>query len=195
MFLHILLLIQQSIAKPDSSGCVTSPSLKGLRYEKLLDEQRIIRKLLEGPESDYDWRVRPRGSLDPRDENQPVVIQVNMYLRSVSYLRCWPLISARRGPHPSLALRPKSQSSNPKCDHRREGKGCLRVGSPLTQSSCGVSSRHNADSVSECEPSPRVRFGHLSCLDSSTMRKGSHFAQKKNKTKKKVAGASRRWMT
>lgn len=53
------------------------------RYEKLLDEQRIIRRLLEHPSSDYDWRVRPRGTLDPNveDREQPVEVDVNMYLR------------------------------------------------------------------------------------------------------------------
>ncbi|KAL6729870.1 hypothetical protein Aduo_000884 [Ancylostoma duodenale] len=59
---------------------------KELGYEKLLDEQRIIRNLLENPQSDYDWRVRPRGRLNEPDyvDADPVIITVNMYLRSIS---------------------------------------------------------------------------------------------------------------
>ncbi|CAJ0565619.1 unnamed protein product, partial [Mesorhabditis spiculigera] len=57
-------------------------------YEKLLDEQRIIKELVENPESNYDWRVRPRGSLQPppdeEDPTGPVLVTVNMYLRSIS---------------------------------------------------------------------------------------------------------------
>ncbi|WKX92823.1 hypothetical protein Q1695_010673 [Nippostrongylus brasiliensis] len=61
-------------------------STSELGYEKLLDEQKIIKKLLESPENDYDWRVRPRGSVVPPgdDDNDPVIITVNMYLRSIS---------------------------------------------------------------------------------------------------------------
>ncbi|VDP00370.1 unnamed protein product [Heligmosomoides polygyrus] len=57
-----------------------------MSYEKLLDEQKIIKKLLENPESDYDWRVRPRGRIDSTDDDdpEPVIITVNMYLRSIS---------------------------------------------------------------------------------------------------------------
>ncbi|CAJ0572250.1 unnamed protein product, partial [Mesorhabditis spiculigera] len=58
------------------------------KYEKLLDEQRIIKELVENPESNYDWRVRPRGSLQPppdeEDPTGPVLVTVNMYLRSIS---------------------------------------------------------------------------------------------------------------
>ncbi|PIO59837.1 hypothetical protein TELCIR_18687, partial [Teladorsagia circumcincta] len=47
-------------------------------YEKLLDEQKIIKRLLESPYSDYDWRVRPRGRLGYSDDedydNEPVLI-------------------------------------------------------------------------------------------------------------------------
>ncbi|CAJ0944490.1 unnamed protein product, partial [Mesorhabditis belari] len=65
----------------------TIASIEPPGYEKLLDEQRIIRELLESPESNYDWRVRPRGNLEePEDEDQigPVLVTVNMYLRSIS---------------------------------------------------------------------------------------------------------------
>ncbi|VDM23791.1 unnamed protein product [Toxocara canis] len=54
------------------------------RYERLLDEQKIIRRLLEDEDSDYDWRVRPRGTLNPAVEESPVNVAVNMYLRSIS---------------------------------------------------------------------------------------------------------------
>nr|AAD13405.1 putative glutamate-gated chloride channel alpha subunit [Haemonchus contortus] len=61
---------------------------EGFGYEKLLDEQKIIKHLLESPYSDYDWRVRPRGRLGPADDDdydsEPVFITVNMYLRSIS---------------------------------------------------------------------------------------------------------------
>ncbi|CAJ0593434.1 unnamed protein product, partial [Cylicocyclus nassatus] len=56
-------------------------------YEKLLDEQKIIKHLLENPQNDYDWRVRPRGRLNEPDDYvdaDPVIITVNMYLRSIS---------------------------------------------------------------------------------------------------------------
>ncbi|CAD6197043.1 unnamed protein product [Caenorhabditis auriculariae] len=67
-----------------SSGKAADWGSRGHRYEKLLDEQRIIRRLLEDSDSDYDWRVRPRGSLDRNYENGPVNVEVNMYLRSIS---------------------------------------------------------------------------------------------------------------
>ncbi|KAK5981218.1 Glutamate-gated chloride channel [Trichostrongylus colubriformis] len=57
-------------------------------YEKLFDEQEIIKHLLESKYSNYDWRVRPRGRLGAADDedydNEPVIITVNMYLRSIS---------------------------------------------------------------------------------------------------------------
>ncbi|KAE9549066.1 hypothetical protein FO519_007719 [Halicephalobus sp. NKZ332] len=55
-----------------------------MKYERLLDEQRVIRRLLEGGPESYDWRVRPRGTLDSLVEDPPVGITVNMYLRSIS---------------------------------------------------------------------------------------------------------------
>ncbi|KAJ1368519.1 Glutamate-gated chloride channel alpha, partial [Parelaphostrongylus tenuis] len=57
-----------------------------VRYEKLLEEQVIIKNLLENPESYYDWRVRPSGSLGnfDNDDPEPIFITVNMYLRSIS---------------------------------------------------------------------------------------------------------------
>uniref|UniRef100_A0A1I7YQ64 Uncharacterized protein n=1 Tax=Steinernema glaseri TaxID=37863 RepID=A0A1I7YQ64_9BILA len=71
--------------QPQDRRVSGTPNVSGrprsLRYERLLDEQKIIRNLLkEGPEN-YDWRVRPRGSVDPRVEDRPVVVDVNMYLR------------------------------------------------------------------------------------------------------------------
>ncbi|KAH7697629.1 glutamate-gated chloride channel A, partial [Aphelenchoides avenae] len=52
-------------------------------YEKLLEEQRIIRRLLDNGPEGYDWRVRPRGTLNPYldGDDRPVRIAVNMYLR------------------------------------------------------------------------------------------------------------------
>ncbi|CAI4229845.1 unnamed protein product [Auanema sp. JU1783] len=73
MFINVLLLVHNAVLATEDYG-----------YEKLLDEQRIIRNLLE--KSDYDWRVRPRGTLDRnlQEMEQPVQIVANMYLRSIS---------------------------------------------------------------------------------------------------------------
>lgn len=49
-----------------------------------MDEQKVIRRLLEGGPDSYDWRVRPRGTLNPLVEDPPVDVTVNMYLRSIS---------------------------------------------------------------------------------------------------------------
>ncbi|KAL3125308.1 hypothetical protein niasHT_000061 [Heterodera trifolii] len=49
--------------------------------KKKLKEQEIIQKVLR----DYDWRVRPRGKNDSwQDTGGPVVVSVNIYLRSIS---------------------------------------------------------------------------------------------------------------
>jgi len=49
--------------------------------KKKLKEQDIIQRVLK----DYDWRVRPRGSNDSwPDTGGPVVVSVNIYLRSIS---------------------------------------------------------------------------------------------------------------
>uniref|UniRef100_A0AC35GDH0 Uncharacterized protein n=1 Tax=Panagrolaimus sp. PS1159 TaxID=55785 RepID=A0AC35GDH0_9BILA len=88
MFLQLIFLLHQSVIDADSGGIklppANSPKVVYKGYERLLDEQRIIRRLLEdGPES-YDWRVRPRGTLSTSPEDQPVGVTVNMYLRSIS---------------------------------------------------------------------------------------------------------------
>ncbi|KAI6170028.1 hypothetical protein M3Y98_01196800 [Aphelenchoides besseyi] len=59
---------------------------RGRVYEKLVDEQRIIQKLLQSGDGEnmYDWRVRPRGDLNPEKDDQPVHVYVNFYLRSIS---------------------------------------------------------------------------------------------------------------
>ncbi|KAI6195748.1 hypothetical protein M3Y94_01024100 [Aphelenchoides besseyi] len=61
-------------------------STRGRVYEKLVDEQRIIQKLLQSGDGEnmYDWRVRPRGDLNPEKDDQPVHVHVNFYLRSIS---------------------------------------------------------------------------------------------------------------
>ncbi|TKR95100.1 hypothetical protein L596_009315 [Steinernema carpocapsae] len=74
MLLHLLLMVHNSIAAAQRSD----------GYERLLDEQKIIRGLLKGGIDNYDWRVRPRGSIDPQVDDQPVNVAVNMYLRSIS---------------------------------------------------------------------------------------------------------------
>ncbi|CAD5213257.1 unnamed protein product [Bursaphelenchus xylophilus] len=57
---------------------------RSLGVEKLVDEQRIIEKLLAYDNGNgYDWRLRPKGSLTP-GADAPVDIVVNMYLRSIS---------------------------------------------------------------------------------------------------------------
>uniref|UniRef100_A0A914CZF1 Uncharacterized protein n=1 Tax=Acrobeloides nanus TaxID=290746 RepID=A0A914CZF1_9BILA len=79
MLIHLIFLLNESLVKANT--------INNNGYEKLLDEQRIIRRLLEGGEDKYDWRVRPRGSLQPANEDQndqPVQVNVNMYLRSIS---------------------------------------------------------------------------------------------------------------
>uniref|UniRef100_A0A7E4ZSR1 Ig-like domain-containing protein n=1 Tax=Panagrellus redivivus TaxID=6233 RepID=A0A7E4ZSR1_PANRE len=49
--------------------------------KKKLKEQEIIQRALK----DYDWRVRPRGVNDTwPDTGGPVVVKVNIYLRSIS---------------------------------------------------------------------------------------------------------------
>uniref|UniRef100_A0A1I7VMZ9 Glutamate-gated chloride channel n=1 Tax=Loa loa TaxID=7209 RepID=A0A1I7VMZ9_LOALO len=49
--------------------------------KKKLKEQEIIQRTLK----DYDWRVRPRGSnLSWPDTGGPVLVSVNIYLRSIS---------------------------------------------------------------------------------------------------------------
>uniref|UniRef100_A0AC34QAG7 Ig-like domain-containing protein n=1 Tax=Panagrolaimus sp. JU765 TaxID=591449 RepID=A0AC34QAG7_9BILA len=49
--------------------------------KKKLKEQDIIQRVLK----DYDWRVRPRGSNESwPDTGGPVVVSVNIYLRSIS---------------------------------------------------------------------------------------------------------------
>ncbi|KAI6171461.1 BMA-AVR-14, isoform d [Aphelenchoides bicaudatus] len=51
------------------------------RPKKKLKEQDIIQRVLK----DYDWRVRPRGFNDSwPDTGGPVVVSVNIYLRSIS---------------------------------------------------------------------------------------------------------------
>ncbi|PAV75860.1 hypothetical protein WR25_08136 [Diploscapter pachys] len=82
MLLHLFLLVNQALADPDPKMDKRKEKPSG--YEKLLDEQKVIRRLLASPQSDYDWRVRPRGSLNPNSEAGPVIVQVNKYLRSIS---------------------------------------------------------------------------------------------------------------
>ncbi|KAK0421082.1 hypothetical protein QR680_015052 [Steinernema hermaphroditum] len=74
MLLHLLLMVHNTIAN--------RPMIEG--YERLLDEQRIIKNLLREGSDNYDWRVRPRGTIDPLVEDSPVKVAVNMYLRSIS---------------------------------------------------------------------------------------------------------------
>ncbi|KAI6227579.1 BMA-AVR-14, isoform d [Aphelenchoides fujianensis] len=51
------------------------------KAKKKLKEQDIIQRVLK----DYDWRVRPRGYNDSwPDTGGPVVVSVNIYLRSIS---------------------------------------------------------------------------------------------------------------
>uniref|UniRef100_A0A1I7RLY8 Neur_chan_LBD domain-containing protein n=2 Tax=Bursaphelenchus xylophilus TaxID=6326 RepID=A0A1I7RLY8_BURXY len=53
----------------------------GQKAKKKLKEQDIIQRVLR----DYDWRVRPRGANDSwPDTGGPVVVSVNIYLRSIS---------------------------------------------------------------------------------------------------------------
>uniref|UniRef100_A0A7E4WBX2 Ig-like domain-containing protein n=1 Tax=Panagrellus redivivus TaxID=6233 RepID=A0A7E4WBX2_PANRE len=83
MFLQLILLLNRSVVDGSPDYAANSgPESRG--YERLFDEQRIIRNLLEGGVDTYDWRVRPQGTLNPVSENQPVDVTVNMYLRSIS---------------------------------------------------------------------------------------------------------------
>ncbi|KAE9547908.1 hypothetical protein FO519_008877 [Halicephalobus sp. NKZ332] len=56
----------------------------GRTHERSVEEQKIIKKLLEGGPESYDWRVRPQGTLDPLVKNSSVNVVVNIYLRSLS---------------------------------------------------------------------------------------------------------------
>uniref|UniRef100_A0A914CT09 Glutamate-gated chloride channel n=1 Tax=Acrobeloides nanus TaxID=290746 RepID=A0A914CT09_9BILA len=78
MLIHLIFLLNESLVKANT--------INNNGYEKLLDEQRIIRRLLEGGEDKYDWRVRPRGSLLSANEDQndqPVQVNVNMSISKV----------------------------------------------------------------------------------------------------------------
>ncbi|CAD5210762.1 unnamed protein product [Bursaphelenchus okinawaensis] len=60
-------------------------NLASLGVGKLVDEQRIIEKLLDYENGKgYDWRLRPKGRLNTSSSEGPVEIVVNMYLRSIS---------------------------------------------------------------------------------------------------------------
>ncbi|KAF8366079.1 hypothetical protein PRIPAC_83908, partial [Pristionchus pacificus] len=78
MFFSVLLLVQQSILQ--TSG----EKFRDTGYEKLMDEQALINRLISR-ESDYDYRVRPRGTLNPISSDATAVdVHANMYLRSIS---------------------------------------------------------------------------------------------------------------
>ncbi|VDK44682.1 unnamed protein product [Anisakis simplex] len=76
---HLFLFLYQSCAEQQ-----IKQRQQVVGHPRLIDEQKIIRRLLEDENSDYDWRVRPRGSVDPKVQETPVNVAVNMYLRSIS---------------------------------------------------------------------------------------------------------------